>query len=480
VADTKTENITKALKTSPIPVIKNKSWAVLLQFLSDNFAFALSYSIFFYLNFYSGAVQQTGFPGWQVFFLGMVFVSAFWSVIYLFSGLYKNWYERSPFDEFFLLFRTSLIGCLFIFILVTGDTEKSMRLFILYYWLIMFGISAVFRTAIRRIQIRLRKKRLIQFKTLVLGKPQKIKDAIEKMNLSSSWGLCPIGGISSDADSNLDDDILGNIDNIENSLDKYKPDVLVLVDNELNHDEIFKIIWTCTDLGIRVKIEPDLYNIFTGQTKTHNIYGIPYMEIHPHLMATWERYGKRLFDIMFSLCVIIIGLPAWIGIALAIKLGSKGPVFYTQPRIGLDGKEFRFWKFRSMRPTAKYEANWTKVGDPRVTKVGKFIRKTHLDEIPQFYNVIIGDMSVVGPRPEQPKFVEKFTAEVPYYMRRHLVRPGITGWWQIKYRPHELNTDEIKNRLKDDFYYIENMSLKFDIEIVIRTVWSVLSGHGQS
>ncbi len=123
---------------------------------------------------------------------------------------------------------------------------------------------------------------------------------------------------------------------------------------------------------------------------------------------------------------------------------------------------------------------WTTVNDPRVTKFGKLIRKTHIDEVPQFLNVLIGDMSIVGPRPEQPHFVKDFSREIPYYKRRLKVRPGITGWWQVKYQAHVLNVEEIENRLKDDFYYIENMSIKFDIEIIIRTVWCVLTGHGQA
>ena len=130
-------------------------------------------------------------------------------------------------------------------------------------------------------------------------------------------------------------------------------------------------------------------------------------------------------------------------------------------------------------PVVKQE-NWTQVNDPRVTKFGRFIRKSHLDEIPQFWNVLIGDMSVVGPRPEQPKIVEELTRELPYYKRRLIVRPGITGWWQVKYTVYEFSVEEVKNRLKDDFYYIENLSLQLDFEIIVRTVWLVVKGHGQT
>jgi exopolysaccharide biosynthesis polyprenyl glycosylphosphotransferase len=188
-----------------------------------------------------------------------------------------------------------------------------------------------------------------------------------------------------------------------------------------------------------------------------------------------------MFDIAFSFLVIVVGMPLWLLVALIIKLESKGPVFYTQPRVGKNEKIFKIFKFRSMVKDAdRQKQKWTSVNDPRVTSFGRFIRKTHLDEIPQFWNVLRGDMSIVGPRPEQPRFVEQFSQEIPYYKRRLKVRPGITGWWQVKYSAHILDTEEIENRLKDDFYYIENMSLRLDIEIVIRTVWCVIAGHGQA
>jgi lipopolysaccharide/colanic/teichoic acid biosynthesis glycosyltransferase len=176
-------------------------------------------------------------------------------------------------------------------------------------------------------------------------------------------------------------------------------------------------------------------------------------------------------------------LPFWIIIGVIVRLESTGNIIYSQARVGKNNKLFTIYKFRSM-----YQVNcdgpdnqgWTAIGDARVTGFGKFIRKTHIDEIPQFYNVLRGDMSIVGPRPEQPKLVEEFSNKLSYYNRRHTVKPGITGWWQVKYKYHELNLQEIKNRTKDDFYYIENMSLQLDFEIIVRTVWCVFSGHGQA
>ncbi|MCX6146032.1 MAG: sugar transferase, partial [Candidatus Kapabacteria bacterium] len=199
----------------------------------------------------------------------------------------------------------------------------------------------------------------------------------------------------------------------------------------------------------------------------------------------WQEVAKRIFDVIFSAIVLVLGSPFWLLTMLIIRIESKGNTIFKQERVGKDGKIFKIYKFRSMiseeeQLKRKQWTIWTAVNDPRVTKFGKFIRKTHLDEVPQFFNVLIGDMSVVGPRPENAKLMKEFTEEVPSFPRRLKVRPGITGWWQIKYTTYEFNIQEIENRLKDDFYYIENMSIKFDLEIIIRTVWCVIKGHGQA
>jgi exopolysaccharide biosynthesis polyprenyl glycosylphosphotransferase len=257
-------------------------------------------------------------------------------------------------------------------------------------------------------------------------------------------------------------------------------EVLISVEKP-NHTLLLRILSICTKYKIIVKIVPDLYDMFTGQVRTLPIYGIPLIEISSTLLTPLQAVIKRIMDIVISLFVLIVGLPLWLLIAFIIKLESKGPVFYKQPRIGKDGQQFMIYKFRSMVKDADKEGQrWTSINDPRVTKFGKIIRKTHLDEIPQFINVLKGEMSIVGPRPEQPLIVEKYSKIIPYYRRRLLVRPGITGWWQVHYKSHVESKEEIVSRLKDDFYYIENISLRLDIEIMIRTIYCVLTGHGQT
>jgi len=468
-------------KTNKLERLKNKSFPIFLQMASDTFAATFSFVIHYYLIFFSGLVTVNTIPSTSNFILGLLTVNLYLFIFYYFSGLYKNWYERSPFEEYFTIIKANLIGLLIFYVLVITNTSKPPRLTFLLYFANLSLLTIVCRTIIRKIQKNFRLRGMISLSTMVIGNQSKINNIQNDISLSPGWGLNFIGGILSDESYAESKNVVGKIIDLNNILEAYHPEVVILADQDMSHKKMFDIVNKCSDLNIRCKIEPDLYSVFTGQTKTHNIYGIPFIEISPQLMKSWEQTGKRIFDIIFSILVLIIGAPFWLLFALIIAVESKGGVLFYQERVGKDGKIFKMVKFRSMVQNAnKIGGQWTSVNDKRVTKFGRFIRKTHLDEIPQFWNVIIGDMSIVGPRPEQPKLVEEFTEVYPHYKRRLKVRPGITGWWQVKYKPYTFDVKEIEDRLKDDFYYIENMSIKFDVEIVVRTVWCVVKGHGQA
>ncbi len=472
--------------------VKNRLLPLFLQFGGDVLAFISSYFVIYYIVFESGFFDKPGDPDFLIIIIPAIVLMIYWTTVFFFSGLYKNWYERSPFDEIFTVIKASFIGCGIIFILMVRDDTSIQRMMILLYFISISSFAIIFRTIARKMQIKLRGKGVISFHSIILGPADKAINLYQQILKSPNWGIKPIGAILSNHDECLKwNDIneqqksglplLGTEEDFSNILNKSKPEEVLITSTESSQSRLLDIVNTCAEKNIVAKIEPDLYHIFTGQTRTHNIYGIPLIEISPQLMKPWQEVLKRIFDIIFSLLVIVLGAPIWLLVAIIIKLESKGPVFYKQPRTGKNEKVFQIFKFRSMQSGAdKKGRTWTQVNDPRVTRFGKFIRKTHIDEVPQFLNVLIGDMSIVGPRPEQPHFVEDFAREIPYYKRRLKVRPGITGWWQVKYQAHELNVEEIENRLKDDFYYIENMSIKFDIEIIVRTVWCVLTGHGQA
>jgi exopolysaccharide biosynthesis polyprenyl glycosylphosphotransferase len=246
-----------------------------------------------------------------------------------------------------------------------------------------------------------------------------------------------------------------------------------------DHDLLVDIISKLENKGVGLKIAPDLYEILSGQARTSQLYGIPLIDIMPELMPEWEKKLKRILDLLISFLILLITLPLNIIIAILIKLDSKGPIFFKQERSGMNNKTFKIIKFRSMFKDAEKHTGpiWSQKDDPRVTRIGKLIRKLRIDEIPQMYNVLNGEMSLVGPRPERPFFVDQLSEQIPYYKRRLKVRPGITGWAQVKHKYDE-NLEDVKVKLRYDLFYIENMSLRMDMKILARTILVVLFGKG--
>jgi exopolysaccharide biosynthesis polyprenyl glycosylphosphotransferase len=254
-------------------------------------------------------------------------------------------------------------------------------------------------------------------------------------------------------------------------------EVLIALDSR-DHERLLEIVTHCTNVNVGIKIQPDLYDIISGQARTNQIYGFPLIDISPQLMTPWEQTAKRMLDAVFSATVLVVGFPVWVLVGLAVKLDSPGTVFYRQERVGLDGQRFMIVKFRSMYADAeKSGPQWANRRDPRVTRVGRILRKLHLDEIPQLWNILRGDMSLVGPRPERPMFVEQLSREIPMYKRRLKVRPGVTGWAQVKHKYDE-SIDDVRKKVQYDLFYIENMSLRMDFKIILSTVSHMLMWKG--
>jgi exopolysaccharide biosynthesis polyprenyl glycosylphosphotransferase len=253
--------------------------------------------------------------------------------------------------------------------------------------------------------------------------------------------------------------------------------VIVALSGRASH-ELFDIIMSAEDEHVEVKLYPDAFTLITNNVVSDNdVAGLPLLNVRNGALANpFNQLLKRIFDLAFASTVLIILSPLMLLIALLIKLESKGPAFFIQPRVGIDGKPFPTIKFRTMRVDAPNLANWTTQDDPRKTKIGAFLRKTSLDELPNFINVIRGEMSVVGPRPEQEVWVERFSQQIPYYMRRHKQKAGVTGWAQA----NGLRGDtSIEDRTRYDLYYVENWSLLFDIKICIKTFVDIVTGRNK-
>ncbi len=462
-----------------------------LQFAADFIAFAASYTVYYFFRFETGWFTNRIQPTFSEALVAGTALSLFWHLFFWIAGLYRNWYVRSPFEELASIFKTTFVGCVLLFITIFIDdlsataTSSSLnsRFILFIYWFLLLSFLSVGRIGARIAQRKLRTQGILSYPTVLIGTPADVQDFYRSLQQAPALGYRPIGAILSEsppATTNFALPILGTLGNLHQVLQQHRPQVAIITMEHGHSEELLAVVHTAQELGIAVKIVPNLYEAFSGQVRTMQIYGTPLIEVSSHLMQPWELFAKRLLDITVSIAILAGGFPLWLLIALLIKLDSPGPIFYVQERVGKDGKIFRMYKFRSMVVDAESQGpRWAQANDPRVTRIGRWLRKTHLDEIPQFWNILKGDMSLVGPRPERPHFVEKYSKLIPYYKRRLVVRQGLTGWNQIKRTDYEQETLEvIRERLRHDFYYIENMSFKLDLEILIRTVFIMLRGKG--
>ena len=422
-----------------------------------------------------------------VFNLRLIFLINFFilTLIFYANGRYKADPTISRFKEIQSIFRITLSYTIVLIIFneifpKIFFIESSMLLTIWFYLVVGLTIN---RLLIRRIQKSLLAKGFGKKNTLVIGTGEKaINIAKHLLSFSNSHNL--LGFInSSEKDSfelsKIKLPILGNVNNITEIIEEYNANEIVIALEKTNHSLLLDILTKANGSSISLRIIPDMYEVISGLAKTEELYGLPLVDINTEILSVQQKFAKRIIDIIFSFIILLGFSPLWILVSLIIKIESKGPILYRQKRVGQNGRIFIINKFRSMKDEAENTTGpvWAIEKDPRITKVGKILRKYRIDEIPQFINVLFGDMSVVGPRPERPFFVKKLIKEFPFYYRRHKIRPGITGWAQIK-QSYDSSLSDVKEKLKYDFFYIENMSLSLDLQIMIRTFIVMISAKG--
>jgi len=328
-------------------------------------------------------------------------------------------------------------------------------------------------------------KREIHFETLLIGsneKALKLYEKLEKTKYSSGLKFVGFVSIYDKNDYLLSKHLewLGDLSILKRIIIEKKIQEVIIAVESHEHDQIEKILNKLEGFErVTIRAIADNCDIVSGRVKLENIYDEPLIQISHDLMPAWQITLKRIMDIVISVFVLLVFSPVYLFLALGVKLSSKGPVFYSHERIGKNGKPFLIYKFRSMVQNAEISGPALSGGetDPRITKFGHFMRKSRLDEIPQFWNVLIGDMSLVGPRPERQYYINQIIEKAPHYAHLHRVRPGITSWGQVKYG-YAQDVDEMIERLNYDIIYIENMSLYNDLKILIYTIKTVILGKG--
>ena len=418
-----------------------------------------------------------------------VLLSAYWSIVFVIAGLYKKLYLVSRLDEFFKVFKSTVLGALILYFLLdfgenaSFDTERQI---VLIYWAFVFAASGGNRFIIRTIQRFYARRGKGLHRTVIIGTGHNAKVAYDDLIRNKTLGMDVMGyvqvnGKLLDPEVGIEEEmVIGHLDNIGEIIENHQiQEVLVAVEPERRKD-LIDVISKIDQPDITLKLLPDFYQLVSGLNKTNQIFGMPIIEISPAPMPLWERVVKRLLDIVVSIVVMIVTFPFLVLLGIIIRLDSPGPIIYAQRRVGRKGKTFTMYKFRTMYIDAESKTGpmWATENDPRVTKVGYWLRKLRLDEIPQLMNVLRGSMSLVGPRPERPHFVDQFKVQIPLYTRRLRVRPGITGWAQVKWK-YDTSLDDVKEKTKYDLYYVENISLKMDLKILIITLITMLKGKGQ-
>jgi len=434
----------------------------------------------YWLRFYSGLAQVLhGIPLIKTYINALPIISIILLFIMRSYGLYTIKARLSIVDEFFLIVKSMTAGFMLLMAATFIYREFSYsRGMVVISWVVLVFFTSACRLLINRLRLLARKAKKDVRNLLIIGTGATASKLIKHTFGNPRWNykICGVVSIESTREKDiLGIPIIGNLKDISNILSRRSIDEVILTNPALPRGKVFELIVECEKKMVEFKLVADILGMVTSQVDMQNIDGIPLLSLKESPLAEWHnRFIKRLTDIIISFLGLLILSSLYALIGILVKLGSPGPVFYLQKRVGEDDKRFAILKFRTMKNKAEKGIGpvWAKKDDPRRTKAGIFLREHNLDELPQLINVLKGEMSLVGPRPERPRFVSKFKEDIPHYMSRHKIKSGMTGWAQIS---GLRGNTSIEERTKYDIYYIENWSLFLDIKILFMSVLSVFS-----
>lgn len=455
----------------------------LLTFISDVIAIEAAFLFSYWLRFFSALTQYIpisyGLPPLEAYIESSLVVIPVWCWLFQTRHLYLPRRITSFSDEFFAIVRIVVLGMLVV--MAGAFFYRSFSYSRIVFWIL--GISAIMFISIGRFILLKFEKQWYAHgndlkRVIIVGTSSVAHKIFQSLSAHRSLGYEALGYCSAqDSTENTMEHIpyLGPIASVPDLIKTQNIDIILIAFNETEHSLLHNLVRDCQGLNVEMMMVPDILELMTSQVQIKHIEGIPFLGIKSPTLSTWNFIAKRTFDLLFALFILLLTSPIMLLIAILIKLDSKGPIFYLQERVGLDGEVFKVVKFRSMRADAEKSTGpvWSQKNDPRTTQIGRFLRRFSLDELPQLVNVIKGDMSIVGPRPERPPFVEKFKNQVPRYLERHRAKTGMTGWAQVNGLRGNVS---IAERTKYDIYYIEHWSLVFDLKIILKTIHAVLFG----
>jgi exopolysaccharide biosynthesis polyprenyl glycosylphosphotransferase len=394
-------------------------------------------------------------------------------MVFFFYRLYHRQRSLSYIDQFYAIFGAASVGTIIAIAFISFALKNQIdypRLMMVYTWILTILFASLGRLIQSRFQRSLQAHGWGEERVLIVGAGEVGRMVLRKIRESPSLGYRVIGIVDDETRTKAvqNSPVLGKIDDIPDLIEAEQVNEVIVAMPEASHHEILKIVNKCDRAKVSVKVFPDVFQIMASEVSIGDLGGLPLLTVRDTALRGWKLAVKRAMDVTGSAIALILSSPIMMLLSILIKLDSEGPVFYTQERMGLDGKRFMMLKFRSMRADAERETGpvWATANDSRRTRLGAIIRRFSIDELPQFINVLLGEMSLVGPRPERPVFVEQFKKDIPRYMDRHREKAGITGWAQV----NGLRGDtSIIERTKYDLWYTENWSVILDLRILIRT-----------
>ena len=440
-------------------------------------------------------VEQMGFhDACQVFcdtnfWLGLVLVPACWIALYTMQGTYRNVLRKARVKELIDTAVATVLGVTVLFFVLLIDDEittyRNYYASYLFLLVIHFVLTYALRVIVTSQTARKVHTRQIGFPTLLVGGgPKAYQTYLDLENQETYSGNQFIGYITVSEGTNPQLDCvmprLGTLADVRTIVEQHHIEEAIIAVEDTEQQSISDILhalYFCGD--IIIKITPDARDLIVGSVKLNSIFHSPLIVINNRLMEEWQYSAKRLADIVISILALVLLSPVFLVTAIIVKMTSPGPVFYAQERIGYHGRPFKMHKFRSMYVDAEDGGPaLSKDNDPRITPFGRFMRKVRLDEIPQFYNVLKGTMSLVGPRPERQYYIDQIVKRAPEYLLLQRIKPGITSWGQVKYG-YASTVDEMVERLRYDLLYLDNMSLTTDLKILVYTVLIIFQGRGK-